>query len=72
MINQISIIILRQVRLVFLIFKIKYCLMEILEQTGGRTPALNVMVIHDQCHANVGTQITLLADVNVAPPHGTA
>ena len=37
--------------LVFLIFRIKYCRTEVLEKPGGGTPALNVMAIHDQCHA---------------------
>ena len=52
-INQISIIILHQTRLVFLIFRSNYCLMEVLEQPEGGTPALNVMAIRDHCHANV-------------------
>ena len=54
----------------FLIFEIKNCLTEALEQPGFGTPALNVMAIRDQRHANVGKQTTLLADVDVAPPHG--
>ena len=45
-INQIGFIILYQIRLVFLIFEIKYCLTEVLEQPGGGTPAPNVMAIH--------------------------
>ena len=48
-INQISIIILHPIRLTLLIFGIKYCVMEVLEQPGGRTSALN-MAIHDQRH----------------------
>ena len=40
-INQICIIILYQIRLVFLIFEFKYCITEVLEQPGGGTPALN-------------------------------
>ena len=50
------IIILYQIRLVFLIYEIKYCLTEVLEQPGGGTPALNVMAIRDQRHANVSKQ----------------
>ena len=49
-----------------------YCLTEVLEQQGGGTPALNVMVIRDQGHANVSKQRTLLADADVAPHHGSA
>ena len=60
-INQIYIIILYQIRLVFLIFEIKYCLTEVLEQPGGGTPALNV-----------SKQRTFLADADVAPHHGSA
>ena len=71
-INQICFIILYQIRLVFLIFEIKYCLTEVLEQPGGGTPALNVMPIRDQCHANVSKQRTLLADADVAQHHGSA
>ena len=73
-INQICFIILYQIRLVFLIFEIKYmyCLTEVLEQQGGGTPALNVMAIRDQGHANVSKQRTLLADADVAPHHGSA
>ena len=54
-ISQICIIILYQIRLVFLIhvFETKYCLTEVLEQPGGGTPALNIMAIRDQRHANV-------------------
>ena len=44
--------------------------MEVLEQPrGGGFPALNVMAIGDQRHANVRK---LLADVDVTPPHATA
>ena len=71
-INQKSIIILHPIRLVFLIFKIKYCSTEVLEQPRGGTPALNIMRIRDQRLPNVSKQRTLLADVDVAPPHGTA
>ena len=73
-ISQICIIILPQIRLVFLIhvFEIKYCQTEVLEQPGGGTPSLNVMTIHDQRHANVSKQRTLLADADVAPHHGSA
>ena len=47
---QIAIIILHTVRLVFLIFLIKYCLKEGLERPGDGTP-LNVMaMICDQRH----------------------
>ena len=70
-INQISIIILHQIMLVFLIFR-TFCLTEVLEKPGGETPALNVMVIRDPRHANVSKQRTLLADVDVAPPHDAA
>ena len=70
--NQICFIILYQIRLVFLISEIKYCLTEVLEQPGGGTPALNVIAIRDQRHANVSKQRTLLADSDVAPHHGSA
>ena len=72
-INQISIIILHSVWLVFLPFRVKYSRTEVLEQPGGGTPALNVKPIHDQRHAKISKvkQITLLADVDVAPPQGT-
>ena len=65
-------IILYQIRLVFLISEIKYCLTEVLEQPVGGTPALNVIAIRDQRHANVSKQRTLLADADVAPYHGSA
>ena len=71
-INQICFIILYQNRLVFLIFEIKYCLMEVLEQSGGGTSALNVMAIRDQRHFNVSKQRTLMTDADVAPHHGSA
>ena len=71
-INQLCFIILYQIRLVFLIFEIKYCLTEVLEQPGGGTPAINVMAIRDQRHTNVSKQRTLLADADVAPRHGSA
>ena len=71
-INQICFIILYQIRLVFLAFEIKYCLTEVLEQPRGGTPALNVMAIHDQRHANVNKQRTLLADADVALHHDSA
>ena len=71
-INQICFIILYQIRLVFLIFEIKYCLTEVLEQPGGGSPALNVMAIRDQRHANVSKLRTLLAYAGVAPHHGSA
>ena len=45
--------------------------MEVLEQPRGGIPALNVMAICDWRHTNVSKQRTLLADVDVAPPHGT-
>ena len=67
-ISQICIIILYQIRLVFLIFEIKYCLMAVLEQPGDGTPLLNVMAIRDQSHANISKQRTLLADAYVAQP----
>ena len=71
-ISQICFIILYQITLVFLIFEIKYCLTEVLEQPEGGTPALNVMAIRDQRHANVSKQRALLADTDVAPHHGSA
>ena len=46
-INQRCITILSQIRLGFLIFEIKYCLTEVLEQPEDGTPALNVMAIRD-------------------------
>ena len=61
-----------QIRLVFLIFEIKYCLTDVLEQPGGGTPALNVMAIRDQRHSNVSKERMLLADADVAPHHGSA
>ena len=70
-INEISIVILHPVRLVFPIFRIKYCLTDVLEQPGCRTPTLNIKAIRDQRHANVSKQKTLFADVDVAPPHDT-
>ena len=42
-INQISIIILHPIRLVFLMFKTKCCLTEVLEQPGGDSPTLDIM-----------------------------
>ena len=69
-INQISVIILHPIRLVFLLFRIKYCPTEVLEQLEGRNLMLNVVAIHDQRHTNVSKQRTLLADVDIAPPHG--
>ena len=71
-INQICIIILYQIRLVSLIFEIKYCLIEVLEQPGGRAPVHKVMALRDQRHANASKARTLFADANVAPPHGSA
>ena len=71
-INQICFIILYQIRLVFLILEIKYCLTEVLEQRGGGTPPLNVMALRDQRHANVSKQRTLLADADVNRHHGSA
>ena len=65
---QISIIILHQVGLIFLMFRIKYCIMEVLEQPKRRKSALNVMAICDQRHTNVSKQIAILADVDVDPP----
>ena len=67
-INQIFIITPYKIWLVFPIFRIKYCLTEVLEQPGGGTPALKDKAIRDQCHENVSKQIPLLADVGVAPP----
>ena len=59
-------------RLVFWILVIKSKLTEVSEQPRGETPALNVMAIRDQRHANVSKQRTLLEDVDVAPPKGAA
>ena len=42
------------------------------EQPRGGIPALNVMAIRDQRHANVSKQRTLLVDLDVALPHGAA
>ena len=70
-INQIRFIILYQIRLVFLISEI-ILPNGVLEQPGGGTPALNVMAICDQRHANVSKQRTLLADADVAPHQGSA
>ena len=58
--------------LVFIMFKIKCCLTEVLEQPGGGSRAFNVMVIRNQRHANVSKQRTLLADVDVATSHDAA
>ena len=74
-INQIFIIIVYQIRLVFLLFEIKYCLTEVLEQPGGGTHGLNVMAIRDQRYANVSKQRSLLVDADVdvvGPHHGSA
>ena len=65
---QICFIILYQIRLVLLIFEIKYCITEVLEQPGGGGAELS----RDQRHANVSKQRTLLADADVAPNHGSA
>ena len=59
-------------RLVFWILVIKSNLTEVSEQPRGEIPALNVMAKRDQLHANVSKQTTLLVDVDVAPPQGTA
>ena len=67
-INQICIIILYQIRLVFLLFEIKYCLTEVLEQPGGGTPALNVIAIRDQRHANVSKKRTLRCSISRLGP----
>ena len=71
-INQISIFIQHLTRLVFWILVIKSNLTEVSEQPRSETPALNVMAIHDQRHANVSKQRTLLEDVDVAPPQVAA
>ena len=55
-------------RLVFRILVIKSNLTEVSEQPRGETPALNVMAIRDQGHANASKQKTLLVDIDVAPP----
>ena len=65
-INQISIIIKHLTELIFQILTIILYLTEVLyKQPGGGTPALNVMVIRDQRHANASKQRTLLADVDI-------
>ena len=68
-VNQLSIIILHPIWLVFIIFKIKYCLTEVLEQLGGGLRAFNVTVIRNQRHANLSKQRT---DVDVVRHHGAA
>ena len=65
--NKTSIVILHPTNLVFLITRINYCVMEVFEQPGSRTPALNVMAIRDQCNGNDRKHRTLLADVDVVP-----
>ena len=64
--------ILYQIRLVFLIFEIKILPNGGLGTARGDTPALNVIAIRDQRHANVSKQRTLLANADVGPPHGSA
>ena len=59
-----------QTGLVFWIFGIKTYLTEVLELPRGGTPALNIMVIHAQCHANVSKQRTLFADIDVGSLEG--
>ena len=54
--DQISVIVPLSIRLVFKIFKIKYCLTEVLEQPGGGTPVAK----RDQRHTNVIKHRTLL------------
>ena len=53
----------------FPLFEIKYCLN--IGKARGGTPALNVMAIRNQRHANVSKQRTLLADADIAPHHGS-
>ena len=65
--NQTSIVSLHPIRLVFLIFRTNYYVMEVFEQPGSGTPALNAMAIRDQCHGNDRKHRTLLADVDVVP-----
>ena len=69
---QLSIFIQHLTRLVFYISVIKSSLTEVSEQPRDETPALNVMEIRDQRHANVNKQRMLLVDVEVAPPKGAA
>ena len=71
-INQISIFIQHLTRLVFWILVIKSNLTEVSEQPRGETPALNVMMVRDQRHADVSKQRMLLEDVDVAPLQGAA
>ena len=71
-INQLSIFIQPLTRLVFWLLVIKSNLTEVSEQPRDETPALNVMEIRDQRHANVSKQRTLSVDVDVAPPQGAA
>ena len=63
-IKLICIIIKYPARLVFRVYSIKAYLMEVSEQPRGGTPALNVKLIRDQCHANVSKQRTLLDGVD--------
>ena len=70
--NQISIFIQHLTQLVFWILVIKSNLTEVSEQSRGETPARNVMAVHDQSHANVSKQRTLLVDVDVTPLQGAA
>ena len=72
LIFTLSVIILHTNEVVFLIFRIKYCQTEVLEQPGGGPPAPNFMAVRDQRQENVSKQNTLLADVDVAPRHGAA
>ena len=65
--NQTSIVILHPARFVFLISRINYYVMEVIEQPGSGTPVLNAMAIRDQCHGNDRKHKTLLADVEVVP-----
>ena len=67
-ISLLSIFIKHLTRVAFWILVIKSNLNEVSEQPRGKTPALNVMEIYDQGHANVSKQRTLLVDVEVAPP----
>ena len=67
-INQASIFYFHITRFVLQIFRIKSDITEVSEQTKMPAPALNVMAICDQRHANVSKQTTLLAGDDVAPP----
>ena len=71
-INQIYIFIRHLTRLVFWILVIKTNLTEVSEQQRGGPPALNVMAMRDQRHANVSKQRMLSVGADIALPHSSA